>query len=87
MFKLDLEKAEEPESKLPTSLGSYKKQEFLRNNNICFIDYTTAFDCVDNKKLWKILKEMGTPDYLICLLRYLYACQQATVRTGHVTMD
>ena len=64
MFKLDLEKAEEPESKLPTSLGSYKKQEFLRNNDICFIDYTTAFDCVDNKKLWKILKEMGTLDHL-----------------------
>ena len=55
--------------------------------NICFIDNITAFDCVDNKKLWKILKEMGTPDYLTCLLRNLYAGQEATVRTGHGTID
>ena len=68
MFKLDLEKAEEPESKLPTSLGSYKKQEFLRNNNICFIDYPKAFDCVDHNKLWKTLKEMEIPGQLTCLL-------------------
>ena len=62
-------------------------REFWKNKYICFIDYTTAFDCVDHKKLWKILKEMGTPDYLTCLLRNLYACQQAAGRTGHVTTD
>ena len=55
--------------------------------NICFIDYVKAFDCVDHNKLWKILKEMGIPDHLTCLLRNLYTCQEATVRTGHGTMD
>jgi len=55
--------------------------------NICFIDYAEAFDCVDHNKLWKILKEMGIPDHLTCLLRNLYAGQEATVRTGHETMD
>ena len=55
--------------------------------NICFIDYAKAFDCVDHNKLWKILKEMGIPDHLTCLLRNLYAGQEATVRTGHGTMD
>ena len=60
MFKLDLEKAEGPEIKLPTSFGSSKKQEFQKIHLICFIDYTKAFDCVDHKKLWKILKEMQT---------------------------
>ena len=59
MFKLDLEKAEEPEIKLPTSAGSSKKQEFQKNIYFCFIDYAKAFDCVDYNKLWKILKEMG----------------------------
>ena len=53
----------------------------------CFIDYAKAFDCVDHNKLWKILQEMGMPDHLICLLRNLYACQEATVRTGHGTTD
>ena len=87
MFKLDLEKAEEPETKLPTSAGSWKKQESSRENiYFCFIDYAKAFDCVDNK-LWKILKEMGIPDHLTCLLRNLYAGQEATVRTGHGTTD
>ena len=62
MFKLDLEKAEEPEIKLPTSVGSWKKQEFQQNIYFCFIDYTKAFDCVDHNKLWKILKEMGIQD-------------------------
>ena len=81
MFKLDLEKAEEPEIKLPTSVGSSKKQEFQKI--ICFIDYAKAFDCVDHNKLWKILQEMGIPDHLTCLLRNLYAGQEATVRTGH----
>ena len=79
MFKLDLEKAEEPEIKLPASVGSSKKQEIQKNIYICFIDYTKAFDCVDHKKLWKILKEMGITDHLTCLLRNLYAGQEATV--------
>ena len=87
MFKLDLEKAEEPEIKLPTSVGSSKKQEISRKTSTCFIDYTKDFYCVDHKKLWKILKEMGIPDHLTCLLRYMYACQEATVRTGHGTTD
>ena len=87
MFKLVLEKAEEPEIKLPTSAGSPKQQEFQKNIYFCFIDYAKAFDCVDHKKLWKILREMGIPDYLTCLLRNLYAGQEATVRTGHGTTD
>ena len=86
MFKLVLEKAEEPEIKLPTSAGSLKKQESsIKNIYFCFIDYAKAFDCVDHNKLWKILKEMGIPDHLTCLLRNLYAGQEATVRTGHGT--
>ena len=83
MFKLDLEKAEEPEIKLPISVGSSKKQEFQKNIYFCFIDYAKAFDCVDHNTRWKILKEMGIPDYLTCFLRNLYAGQEATVRTGH----
>ena len=86
MFKLVLEKAEEPEIKLPTSAGSSKKAKgFQKNNYFCFIDYAKAFDCVDHNKLWKILKEMGIPDHLTSLLRNLYAGQEATVRTGHGT--
>ena len=74
MFKLVLEKAEEPEIVLPTSTGSLKKQESTRKNvYFCFIDYAKAFDCVDHNKLWKILKEMGIPDHLTHLLRNLYA--------------
>ena len=70
MFKLVLEKAEEPETKLPTSAGSSKKQESSRKNiYFYFIDYAKTFDCVDHNQLWKILKEMGIPDHLICLLR------------------
>ena len=87
MFKLDLEKAEEPEIKLPTSVESSKKQEFPKNIYFCFIDYTKAFDCVNHNKLWKILKEMGIPDHLTCLLRNLYAGQEARVRTGHGTTE
>ena len=88
MFKLDLEKAGEPEIKLPTSAGSSKKQESSRKNiYFCFSDYAKAFDCVDHNKLWKILKEMGIPDHLTCLLRNLYAGQEATVRTGHGRTD
>ena len=87
MFKLVLEKAEEPEIKLPTSTGSCKKQEreFQKNIYFCFTDYAKAFDCADHNKLWKILKEMGIPDHVICLLRNLYAGKEATVRTGHGT--
>ena len=88
MFKLVLEKAEEPEIKLPTSTGSSKKEEeFQKNINLCFIDYAKTFDCVDHNKLWKILQEMGIPDHLTCLLRNLYADQETTVRTGHRTVD
>ena len=76
IYKLNLEKAEEPEIKLPTSAGSSKKQEFQKNIYFCFIDYSKAFDCVDHNKLWKILKEMGTLDHLTCLLRNLYAGQE-----------
>ena len=88
MFKPGLEKAEEPEIKLPTSAGSWKKQESSRKNMyFCFIDYAKTFDCVNHNKLWKILKDMGLPDHLTCLLRNLYAGQEATVRTGHGTTD
>ena len=62
-----------------------KARDFQKN--ICFIDYTKAFDCVDHSKLWKILKEMRIPDHLTCLLRNLYVDQEATVRTGHGTAD
>ena len=85
--QLVLEKAEEPEIKLPTFVGSSKKQEFQKNIYFCFIDYAKAFHCVDHNKLWEILKEMGIPDHLTCLLRNLYAGQEATVRTGHGTTD
>ena len=88
MFKLVLEKAEEPEIKLPASAVSSIKQESSKKN-ICFclIDYAKAFDCVYHNQLWKILKERGIPDHLICLLRNLYAGQEATVRTGHGTTN
>ena len=88
MFKLVLEKAEEPEIKLPTSSGSLKKQESSKKTiYFCFINYAKAFDCVDHNKPWKILQEMGIPDHRTCLLRNLYARQEATVRTGHGTTD
>ena len=64
-----------------------KAREFLKSIYFCFIDYVKAFDCVDHNKLWKILKEIGIPDHLTCLLRNLYAGQEATVRTGHGTKD
>ena len=87
MFKLVLEKSKDPEIKLPTSAGSSKKEESSRKNiYFCFIDYAKAFDCVDHKKLWKILKGMGIPDHLTPL-ENLYAGQEATVRTGHGTTD
>ena len=87
MFKLDLEKAKEPEIKLPTSAGSSKAREFQKNIYFFFIDYAKAFDRVGHNKLWKILKEMGIPDHLTSLLRNLYAGQEATVRAGHATTD
>ena len=64
-----------------------KTRKFQKNIYFCFIDYAKAFDCVDHNKLWKILQEMGIPDHLTCLLRNLYAGQEATVRTGHGTTD
>ena len=87
MFKLVLEKAEEPEIKLPTSAGSSKKQESSRKPSISASLTSQAFDCVDHNKLWKILKEMGIPDHLTCLLRNLYAGQEATVTARYGTTD
>ena len=88
MFKLVLEKAEEPEIKLSTSVGSSKMIFFFQKDiYFCLIDYAKAFDCVDHNKLWKILKELGIPDHLTCLSRNLYAGQEAIVRTGHGTTD
>ena len=87
MFKLDLEKAEEPEIKKPTSFGSQKRKKNSRKTSTSASLYTKAFDCVDHNKLWKILKEMGIPDHLTCLLRNLYAGQETIVRTRHETTD
>ena len=87
MFKLDLEKAEESEIKLPISVGSLKEKEFQKNIYFCFVDYAKAFDCVDHNRPWKILQQMGIPDHMTCLLRNLYPGQEATVRTGHRTTD
>ena len=81
MFKLDLEKAEEPEIKLPTSVGSSKKATKFQKN-ICFVDYIKALNCVDHNELRKILQDMGIPDHLTCLLRNVYTGQQATVKHG-----
>ena len=86
MFKPDLEKAEEPRDQIANICWIIKKaREFQKN--FCFFDYAKAFDCVEHNKLWKILKEMGIPDHLTCLLSNLYADQEATVRTGHGTTD
>ena len=87
MFKLVLEKAEEPELKLPTSAGSSKKQVSSRKISISALLTIKAFDSVDHNILWKTLKEMGISDYLTCLLGNLYAAQKATVRTRHGTTD
>ena len=86
MLKLVLEKAKEPDIKLSTFVGSSKMQESSRKN-LCFIDYAKAFDCVDHNKLWEILQEMEIPDHLTCLLRNLYAGQEAIVRNGYGTTD
>ena len=99
MFKLDVERAEEPGIKLQTFVGSLKKQEkkkkrkkekareFQKNIYFCFIDYVKAFDCVDHNKLWKILKEKEKTDNFTSLLRNLYAGEEATIRTGHATTE
>ena len=88
MYKLGFEEIEEPEIKLPTFMGSWRKQESSRKNiYFCFIDYAKTFDCVDHNKLWKYLKEMGIPDHLTCLQRNLYVGQEASVRTRHGTSD
>ena len=80
MLRLDLEKTEEPAIKLPTSAESSKKtREFQKNICFCFIDYAKAFDSVDHSKWWKMFQEMGIPDHLTCLLRNLYAGQEATL--------
>ena len=83
MFKLDLEKAEEPEIKLPKHVGSSKKQERSKKTSISAL--LTMSKTMDHNKLWKILKEMGIPGHLTYLLRNLYAGQEATIRTGHGT--
>ena len=85
MFKLDLEKAKEPEINANVCWIIRKARQF--HKNICFIDYVKVFDCVDHNKLRKIFQEIGIPDHLTCLLRNLYAYQVATVRTGHGTTD
>ena len=84
MFKLVLEKAKEPEIKLPTSVGSSKKQQFQKNIYFCFIDYAKAFDCVDHNKLWEILKEIGIPDHLTCTCSW-EICMQ--VRKQELELD
>ena len=88
MFKLDLEKAEEPEIKIANSHWIVEKaREFQKNIYFWFIDYAKVFDCVDHNKLWKVLQEMGLPDHLTWLWRNLCAGQEAAVRTGHETTD
>ena len=88
IVKLVLEKAEEPEIKLPASCWIMEKaREFQENIYFYFVDYAKAFDCVDHNKLWKILKEMRIPECLVSILRNLYAGQDATVRTGHGATD
>ena len=81
MYKLDLEKAEDPEQIANIHWIIEKAREFQKNIYFCFFKYAKAFDSVDHNKLWKILQEMGMPDHLTCLLSNLYASQEATVRT------
>ena len=88
MYKLDLEKVEEPEIKVPTSVRSQKKQEnSIKTSTSALLTMPKSFDCVDYNKLWKILQEMAIPDHLTCLLRNLNVGQEATVRTRHGTTD
>ena len=84
---VDLEKAEKPEIKLPTSIGSFKKLENFRKTSTSALLTMPKTDWVDHNQLWKILQEMGIPDHLTCLLRNLHAGQEATVKTGHGTTD
>ena len=81
IYKLGLEKVDEPEIQFPMFVGSQRKQGNSRKTNFCFINYDKAFDYVDHNKVWNILKEMGIPDYLTCLLRNLYVGQEATATT------
>ena len=88
MFKLYLKKAKTRDQIANIHWIIEKARDFQKKNiYFCFIDYAKAFDCVDHNKLWKILQEMGMPDHLNCLLRNLYAGQEATVRTAHETID
>ena len=87
MFKLVLERAEEPDQIANICWVIKKAREFQKNIYFCFNDYAKAFDCVDHNKLWKILKKMGLSDHMTCLLRNLYASQETTVRTVHGTTD
>ena len=89
MFKLGLEKEEELEISQIANIHWIieKARDFQKNIYLCFIDYTKTFDCVDHEKMWKVLREMGIPDHLTCLLRNLYASQETTVRTFHGTTD
>jgi len=87
MLKLDLERERNQRSNCHHPLSNWKAREFQKNIYFCFTDYTKAFDHVDHNKLWKILKEMGIPDHLTCLLRNLYAGQEATVRTVYGRTD
>ena len=88
MFKLVLEKGRRTRDQIANICWIIEKARVFQNNiYFCFTDYAKAFDCVDPKKLWEILQEMGIPDHLACLLRNLYAGQEATVRTGHGTTD
>ena len=87
MYNLYLEKAKEPEIKLPTSAGSQKKQGNWKKNCFCFTDYAKAFDYVEHSKLGNILKKIGLPDHITCLLRNVYTGQEAIVRSGHGTTD
>ena len=86
MYKQDLEKAEK-QSNCQHSMDHTESKRIPEHINFCFIDYAKAFECVDHNELWKILKEMGIPDHFTCLLKNLYAGQEATVRTRHGTMD
>jgi len=88
MYQARFRKDRGTRDQIAKNLLDYQKTKRVPENiYFCFIDYSKAFDCVDHHKLWKILQEMGIPDHLTCLLRNLYACQEATVRTGHGTTD
>ena len=87
MYKMDVEKAEEPEIKLTTSIGAWNKAREFQKKTVCLNDYAKAFDCVDHNKPWKILKEMGILDHLTCHLRNLHAGQEARIRTRRGKTD